>query len=84
MSGFCRREGRAFATTSKSWFFRNRVHGRKSTEKPATSGNDVFVVVARHADAEDGDQDADELDCGVWVPSHCNGGFVLLSCAAVS
>lgn len=41
----------------------------KHTVNPATSGYDVLMIVACDTDAEDGDENADELEdgfCGPW------------------
>lgn len=40
----------------------------KHTVNPVTSRYDGLMIVACDSDAEDGDQDADELDRGFCVP----------------
>lgn len=47
----------------------------KHTVNPATSGYNKLMIVACDSDAEDGYQDADELDRGFCVPGHCDCGL---------
>ena len=51
---------------------------RKHTVNPATSGYNRFVIVACDANAEDGDQDADELDRGFCVPGHGDCNYLMI------